>query len=97
MAIHQDGAVVTCAVDYEGRFSVGNIRDLTIREAWWRLGEAVRQPHRERRWVDLPDVCRGCGDWQVAGAEYEDERVEGTRPFWYQRTGRGREPRSERS
>ncbi len=97
MAIHQDGAVVTCAVDYEGCFSVGNIRGLTIREAWRRLGEAVRQPHREHRWVDLPGVCRGCGDWQVAGAEYEDERVKGTRPFWYQRTGRGREPRSERS
>ena len=22
-------------------------------------------------------------DWQVAGATYEDEQVEGTRPFWY--------------
>jgi MoaA/NifB/PqqE/SkfB family radical SAM enzyme len=97
MAIHQDGAVVSCAVDYEGRFSVGNIRDLTVREAWGRLGEAVRRPHREHRWPDLPIVCRGCGDWQAAGAEYEDEEVEGTRPFWYQRTGRDGGPESEQS
>jgi radical SAM protein with 4Fe4S-binding SPASM domain len=83
MAIHQNGAVVACAVDYEGRFSVGNIRDLTIREAWRLLGDGLRRAHREHRWADLPDVCRGCGDWQVAGAEYETEQVEGTRPFWY--------------
>ncbi len=83
MAIHQSGAVVTCAVDYEGRFTIGNISDLTIREAWRLLGESVREPQRAHRWAELPAVCRGCGDWQVAGAEYEGEQVEGTRPFWY--------------
>ena len=83
MAIHQDGNVVTCAVDYEGRFTVGSLRDLTIREAWQLLGETVRRPHRRHAWAQLPEICRGCGDWQVAGAEYEEEEVEGTRPFWY--------------
>jgi MoaA/NifB/PqqE/SkfB family radical SAM enzyme len=90
MAIHQNGAVVTCAVDYEGRFTVGNIRELTIREAWRLLGEAVRKPQRAHRWDDVPAVCQGCGDWQVAGAEYEDEQVEGTRPFWYAEAARER-------
>jgi hypothetical protein len=28
-------------------------------------------------------LCKGCGDWQVAGAEYAQETIEGTRPFWY--------------
>jgi len=83
MAIHQDGKVVTCAVDYEGMFTVGNINEISIKEAWQRLGEKVRKPHREHRWDDLPNICKGCGDWQVAGAEYADEKVEGTRPFWY--------------
>ncbi|CAO3441351.1 radical SAM/SPASM domain-containing protein [Azospirillum endophyticum] len=83
MAIHQDGSVVACAVDYEGRFKVGNIKDISIVEAWQRLGERLRKPHRERRWNDIPDLCKGCGDWQVAGAQYEDETVAGTRPFWY--------------
>jgi radical SAM protein with 4Fe4S-binding SPASM domain len=83
MAVHQDGSVVTCAVDYEGRFKVGNLNEITVKEAWRRLGERLRKPHREHRWADTPDICKGCGDWQVAGAEYDDETVEGTRPFWY--------------
>ncbi len=83
MAIHQDGSVVACAVDYEGRAKVGNVGDISVKEAWARLGETLRRPHREHRWNDTPDVCKGCGDWQVAGAHYEAENVEGTRPFWY--------------
>src|SRR5262249_34462743 len=37
MAIHQDGSVVACAVDYAGKFTVGNIADITVKEAWRRL------------------------------------------------------------
>ena len=83
MAIHQDGTVAACAVDYEGRFRVGNVRDMSPREAWRILGERLRRPQREHRWQDIPALCRGCGDWQVAGAEYEKPQVEGTRPFWW--------------
>ncbi len=83
MAIHQDGKVVTCAVDYAGMFTVGNVKEITVKEAWQRLNERLRKPHREHRWNDIPKICKGCGDWQVAGAEYQDEQVEGTRPFWY--------------
>ena len=83
MAIHQDGSVVACAVDYEGRFKVGNAHDKSVRELWALLGEQLRRVHREHRWNDLPDVCKGCRDWQTAGAEYEKKNVPGTRPFWY--------------
>lgn len=84
MAIHQDGKVVTCAVDYEGLFSVGAIGDtLSVKEAWQRLGAAVRIPHREHRWNALPSICQGCRDWQTAGASYDEEKLPGTRPFWY--------------
>lgn len=83
MAIHQDGSVVTCAVDYEGRFKAGNAGEQSLKELWEVLREKLRVPHREHRWGDVPNICKGCGDWQVAGAEYEDETVEGTRPFWY--------------
>jgi len=82
MAIHQDGSVVACAVDYEGMFKVGNINDISVTEAWQRLGEQLRKVHREHRWRDLPNICKGCGDWQVAGADYEPEKISGTRPFW---------------
>jgi radical SAM protein with 4Fe4S-binding SPASM domain len=83
MAIHQDGAVVACAVDYEGRFKVGNVQDASVKELWNRLGERLRKVHREHRWDDLPDICKGCGDWQTAGAEYEKQNLPGSRPFWY--------------
>lgn len=83
MAIHQNGNAVTCAVDYEGRFVAGNVKDATVRELWAILGDKVRAPHREHRWSDMPKICQGCNDWQVAGAEYEEEKVAGTRPFWY--------------
>jgi MoaA/NifB/PqqE/SkfB family radical SAM enzyme len=81
MAIHQNGDVVTCAVDYEGRFKAGNAARQSVKAAWGDLG-ALRRAHREHRWTDVPELCQGCGDWQTAGAEYEPERVPGTRPFW---------------
>ena len=31
----------------------------------------------------MPEVCKGCRDWQTAGAEYEKSNTEGSRPFWY--------------
>lgn len=97
MAIHQNGDVVACAVDYEGMFVAGNIRDITVKEAWAILGEKLRKPHRERRWADIPNICKGCGDWQVAGAHYDDEEedIEGTRPFWYYDQKEGAETAAE--
>ena len=87
MAIHQDGAVVACAVDYEGLFTIGNVRGMSVRHAWKVLGERLRRPQREHRWRDIPAVCRGCGDWQVAGAEYDDREIAGARPFWWSSPG----------
>jgi len=83
MAIHQDGQVVACAVDYEGILDAGNANEKSVQELWDRLEELLRKAHREHRWNDLPNICKGCGDWQVAGASYEAEEVEGTRPFWF--------------
>ncbi|MDA8232962.1 MAG: SPASM domain-containing protein [Magnetospirillum sp.] len=83
MAIHQDGSAVACAVDYEGRFKVGNAGDTSVKELWHRLGMRLRRLHREHRWDEIPDICQGCRDWQTAGAEYEKRNLPGSRPFWY--------------
>jgi hypothetical protein len=83
MAVHQDGHVPACAVDYEGRFTGGDLGKESVAEVWARLKHVMRDPQREHRWADIPEICKGCGDWQVAGAEYETEAVEGTRPFWF--------------
>jgi len=82
MAIHQSGDAVACAVDYEGRFTVGNVRESSIKELWGRLGQSLRRVHLNHEWDKLPELCRGCGDWQVAGAQYDDAQLPGTRPFW---------------
>lgn len=83
MAIHQDGTVAACAVDYEGRHAAADLKTQTVREAWAALHTTLRRPQREHRWEEIPEICQGCGDWQVAGAEYEEETAAGTRPFWY--------------
>jgi MoaA/NifB/PqqE/SkfB family radical SAM enzyme len=84
MALHQDGSAVACAVDWSGRVNVGNVSVSSVKELWQRLGNLVRRPHREHRWADLPDICKGCRDWQTAGAEYEkNNEIAGSRPFWY--------------
>jgi len=83
MAIHQDGSVVACAVDYEGKFKVGNINEISIKEAWGLLKERLRLKHKLHQWDQIPDICKGCNDWQTAGAEYEDSNIEGSRPFWF--------------
>jgi MoaA/NifB/PqqE/SkfB family radical SAM enzyme len=83
MGVHQDGSVVACAVDYEGMFKAGNARDMSIKELWAILGEKLRRPHREHRWADIPAICKGCRDWQTAGAEYEKTDRRDIRPFWY--------------
>lgn len=82
MAIHQNGSAVACAVDYEGRFTIGTVAEESVKVLWGRLGQQLRAVHRAHAWSQLPQVCRGCRDWQTAGAEYEDERAPGTRPFW---------------
>ncbi len=82
-AIHADGSMVCCAVDYAGRFVAGDTRERSIRELWAVLSQKLRRPHLEHRWGDIPEMCKGCGDWQTAGARYEEEQVPGTRPFWF--------------
>ena len=83
MAIHQNGDIVACAVDWAGKFIAGNARDNTLEEIWKILSERLRKYHREHNWESIPDICKGCNDWQTAGADYDEESIEGTRPFWY--------------
>ena len=75
MAVHQDGSVVACAVDYEGKFKAGNLNDITVKGAWaitWKRSSGSRIASTAG--ATFPRLCKGCGDWQVAGAEYEEEK-----------------------
>ena len=83
MAIHQNGNAVACAIDYEGIFTVGNVEDNSVEFLWAELGKHLRKHHTNHDWQNIPEICKSCGDWQVAGAEYEKPTSENTRPFWY--------------
>lgn len=87
MAIHQNGNMVTCAVDYEGKTVIGNVQEYSLKELWSRHGEMVRKTHRIHDWDTIPEICKGCPDWQAVGADYrKNEKVEikkEARPFWW--------------
>lgn len=87
MAIHSNGNVVACAVDYEGNFVAENVLNKSLKEIW--NGEhlsKLRKPHRNHDWENIPKVCKTCPDWQAVGATYHKSNTkskEGTRPFWF--------------
>jgi radical SAM protein with 4Fe4S-binding SPASM domain len=88
-AIHQNGNLVTCAVDYEGRFVAGNVAGKTIKEIWQASHKArVRDPHRHHKWDKIPAICQTCPDWQVVGARYlgSEGKTAWSRPFWHEET-----------
>ncbi|OGP71531.1 MAG: hypothetical protein A2Y80_02490 [Deltaproteobacteria bacterium RBG_13_58_19] len=86
-AIHQNGNLVACAVDYEGLFIAGNVTDQTIKEIWQGAHRTkLREPHRRHAWDQIPRICQGCPDWQVVGARYigHEGQPLWSRPFWHQ-------------
>jgi len=85
-AIHQNGNLVACAVDYEGRFVAGNVAEQSIKAIWQGKHKMhLRDPHRQHAWESIPAICQGCPDWQVVGAQYigEENEISGARPFWH--------------
>lgn len=91
-AIHQNGDMVTCAVDYDGALVAGNVADQPIAAIWQgSLRDRVRLPHRDHRWQALPPLCRTCPDWQTAGARYftpdQADALPEARPFWFRHAG----------
>ena len=66
-AIHWNGDVVACAVDYDGRFVAGNVSEHSIQEIWTGPHRQLQRQHFEHDFAALPAPCRDCLDWQVAG------------------------------
>lgn len=66
-AIHWNGDVVACAVDYEGKYVAGNVARDSVAEVWQHGHRRLEQLHLTHTFDALPDPCRGCLDWQVGG------------------------------
>lgn len=69
-AILWDGRFVACGVDSEGLFVAGNVEESTISEIWNATHKNFRQIHLEKRWRDLPEICKNCLDWQTVERVY---------------------------
>jgi radical SAM protein with 4Fe4S-binding SPASM domain len=66
-AIHWNGNIVACAVDYEGRYVAGNVGAQSIATIWNRSHRHLQAMHLRHEFTDLPEPCRNCLDWQVGG------------------------------
>jgi radical SAM protein with 4Fe4S-binding SPASM domain len=69
-AILWDGNLVACGCDAEGLMVAGNLNQSTLTEIWNTTHKKFRQVHLDERWSELPDVCKGCLDWQTTDRTY---------------------------
>ncbi len=88
MAIHYNGDIVACAVDYEGGFIAGNARNQSLQEVWQGTLHELRTRQKQHQWQLLPNICQNCPDWQAAGASYYESQQHDvlpkySRPFWF--------------
>ncbi|GAB6189233.1 radical SAM protein [Marinitoga arctica] len=75
MNISDQGKVCMCAVDLNCEVIFGDIRLNSIKEIWNTTLKEFRLKHLERRWSELPDLCKNCKDWQSSYASYIDPEV----------------------
>lgn len=68
MHVLWDGRVARCAGDTEGDDCVGSAWEDSLYELWGRLG-TYRQLHLERRFGEIPEMCRHCKDWMTGASE----------------------------
>jgi len=65
-----DGLVAFCSVDVHCRVQCGDVKTQSINEIWQSKLEEYRKMHQEKRFAELPEMCRECADWQSAYADF---------------------------
>lgn len=73
--ISDQGKVCMCAVDLNCEVTFGDINKESIKEVWNTTLKDFRLKHLERRWAELPDLCKNCKDWQSSYASYIEPEV----------------------
>jgi radical SAM protein with 4Fe4S-binding SPASM domain len=68
-AVHWNGNVVACAIDCDGKYVAGNVTRQSLQEIWKGPLSWIRELHVNRRFKELPEVCRRCPDWKAKRAE----------------------------
>jgi len=69
-----DGRVALCSVDIHCRVNCGNVNEQSIKSLWSGQLKNYRNMHQERKFEQLPTLCRQCADWQSAYAEFALEK-----------------------
>jgi len=64
MNICADGLVAFCSCDVHCRVKCGDLNKQSIKEIWNGQSAEYRLMHKEHRFDELPEMCRGCKDWQ---------------------------------
>ncbi len=76
MSITDRGKAVTCAVDLDARYIAGDVNESSLYDIWNGPLKEQRDRHQNRRFSDLPRICRECRDWQSARADYYGQNPE---------------------
>ena len=67
-AIHWNGSVVMCPIDCDGKYVAGSVEIQSLKEIWNGALRWMRELQMQRRFAELPQVCRECPDWGVKKA-----------------------------
>lgn len=63
MVITKDGEFAMCGADYEGKHAAGNVKNMTLKEAW--NGELrLRREQHMKNDFSFP-LCVNCSDWKI--------------------------------
>jgi radical SAM protein with 4Fe4S-binding SPASM domain len=73
MVIASDGSMALCCNDWDATYSLGNIKDQTLKEMWH--GESLRRVRKAMasRTGDLPQVCLDCDYWEARSPDWWKE------------------------
>jgi len=72
-----DGRTALCSVDVHCRVPCGDANTNSIKELWQGQLREYRAMHKEGRFSELPEMCRGCRDWQSGYADFVLANPEG--------------------
>ena len=67
MIIADDGRIATCACDLDVSHNFGNIKNRSLEDIWQHEILDFRKKHIEKRFDELPELCKNCRDWQSSG------------------------------
>ena len=69
LVVTSDGEMTPCSQNIDAELSLGNIRDISIHEAWTgKLMQDLRMQHIANKFTSCAGkVCEGCTDWDWSG------------------------------